>query len=165
MDHPVSVVLAVVALAFTTGGTALLVTGAQWEIQETITIDGEPAEIRENGYVDPGRVRASPNQTVELTYSLRNPRPTAWQGPVRVFADTLDGAREAVDHVYVDRTVRLDPGEEATIRVQVVPRELGYTQPRPEGYRCACFGIVIEGPGEDHQLQVLLPEDDGGRPR
>lgn len=148
--------LALVALA---SGAGLLVAGQLWGLDETIFVEGQPREVGEHGHVDPGLSRVGPNRTINVTYTVTNDRPIAWEGRVSIHADVLDGRRMEVDRVFVDEAVYLDPGESDNREIQTTPRELGFTDPRPEGWRGNAFTLVVQGPGPERFMVFRVAEE------
>lgn len=140
-------------------GAGLLLAGQLWGLDETLLVEGEPRELGDHGHVDPGLSRVEPNRTIDVTYTITNDRPIAWDGHVTIHADVLDGRRTKIDRVFVDEAVHLDPGESDTREIQTTPRELGFTDARSEGGRLNAFTLVVQGPGPERFMVFRVAEE------
>lgn len=158
MDRTTAITGAAGALLLT-AGIAVLVLGAEYGLEESLTVDGHPMTLNEDGYVEPSRPPFAPNETIEVAYTVENDRPVAWEGRVQAFADVPDGQRQEADHILLDEQARLAPDQAETFRFAFTPHELGYGSPRAEDYRGDLFTMLVQGPGPEHWLLVAVRED------
>lgn len=158
MDRTTAIIGAAGALLLT-AGIAVIVLGAQYGLEESLTVDGHRMTLDEDGYVEPSRPTFAPNETIEVVYTVDNDRPVAWQGRVHAFADVPDGQRQKADHVLLDEQARLGPGQAETFRFAFTPHDLGYGSPRAEDYRGDLFTLVLQGPGPEHWLLVAVSDE------
>ncbi len=158
MDRTTAIIGAAGALLLI-GGIAVLFFGAQYGLEESLTVDGHAMMLTEDGYVAPSRPAFAPNETIEVAYTVENDRPVAWEGRIQAFADVPDGQRQKADHVLLDEQVQLGPGEEETFGFAFTPHDLGYASPRAEDYRGDFFTMLVQGPGPEHWLLVAVSEE------
>lgn len=143
-------------------GVSVLVVGAQYGFEETLRVDGDERVLHEDGYVEPSRAQVAPNETITITYTIKNDRPIAWDGQVRAYADVMDGRRSAQDHELLTESVRLEPRQERTFNASFTPAEIGYSVPNPEGYRGDAFTVLLQGPGPEYTMTFLVTDDPRG---
>lgn len=157
-----TLILGIAGTILLVSGVSVLVVGAQYGFEESLTVDGNQMVLHEDGYVEPSRTQAAPNETITITYTIKNDRPIAWNGQASANADVMDGRRGSQDHAFLDEQVRLEPGQERTFNASFQPAEFGYTSPNPEGYRGSTFTLLIQGPGPEYSMIFVVSDDAGG---
>lgn len=156
-----TLILGIAGAILLVSGVSVLVVGAQYGFEESLTVDGNQMVLHEDGYVEPSRAQVAPNETITITYTIENDRPIAWNGQVSAYADVMDSRRGAQDHEMLDERVRLEPGQERTFNASFAPAEIGYTSPNPEGYRGSTFTFLIQGPGPKYSMIFVVTDDPG----